>query len=113
MPQSLADAINAKIKLAAGVDEVRVCYHSGREDCACRKPKPGMLLEAAVEHKLNLAESFMIGDRWRDMDAGKAAGCKTIWLRSDYSEELPAKPDAIVDSLEEAAALIIATAPSS
>jgi D-glycero-D-manno-heptose 1,7-bisphosphate phosphatase len=106
--QSTAENINACIKLESGVDEVRVCYHSGNEDCSCRKPKPGMLLQAAEEHNLSLSESFMIGDRWRDIEAGKAAGCKTIWIRSNYSERLPHDADAIVESMAEAASAILA-----
>jgi len=106
--QSTAEDINARIKLESGVDEIRVCYHSGDQDCICRKPKPGMLLHAAEEHNLSLAESFMIGDRWRDIDAGKAAGCKTVWIRSNYSERLPYNADAIVESMAEAASAILA-----
>jgi D-glycero-D-manno-heptose 1,7-bisphosphate phosphatase len=108
LQQSIAEDINARVKRESGVDEIRVCYHSGDQDCICRKPKPGMLLQAADEHNLSLAESFMIGDRWRDIDAGKAAGCKTIWIRSNYSEWLPNNADAIVESMAEAARFILA-----
>lgn len=108
MELSIAEMINAAVKQACRVDEIRVCYHTDEHTCTCRKPKPGMLLQAASEHELQLSESFMIGDRWRDIDAGKAGGCKTIWIRSDYSERLPHDADFIVESLAEAASVILA-----
>jgi D-glycero-D-manno-heptose 1,7-bisphosphate phosphatase len=66
-----------------------------------------MLLEAAGTWDIDLTRSYMIGDRWRDIDAGRAAGCKTIWVRCDYDERLPEQPDAVVASLWEASRLIL------
>jgi D-glycero-D-manno-heptose 1,7-bisphosphate phosphatase len=105
---AVAEMIGTAVKDACGIDEIRVCYHTDEDGCFCRKPKPGMLLQAADEHDLRLGESFMIGDRWRDIDAGKAAGCKTIWIRSDYAERLPHDADVVVESLAEAASVILA-----
>ena len=66
-----------------------------------------MLFDAASEHGIDLAESFMVGDRWRDIDAGRAAGCKTIFIDYQYNEQQPDKPDFIVKSLREASETII------
>lgn len=90
------------------IDEFFVCYHDGADGCACRKPKPGLLLEAARKYGIAMDESFMVGDRWRDIDAGAAAGCATIWIDYGYLERGPAgEPSARVGSLEEAAQWII------
>jgi D-glycero-D-manno-heptose 1,7-bisphosphate phosphatase len=105
---TIAEMISVMVQEACGVDEIRTCYHTDDDGCPCRKPKPGMLLQAGDEHELQLSESFMIGDRWRDIDAGKAVGCKTIWIRSNYSERLPRDADAVVESLAEAASVILA-----
>lgn len=89
------------------IDAVKVCYHQESDGCDCRKPKPGMILEAAREHGLDLARSFFVGDRWRDVEAGRAAGCFTIWIASDYREKKPENPDAQADSLWEASRIIL------
>lgn len=98
------EAINRSIQQTLGLDEIYTCYHDNIDHCACRKPKPGMLLKAAEQYAIDLSKSVMIGDRWRDIDAGHAAGCKTIWLRPAilYQEKLPTHPDATVYSLTEA-----------
>lgn len=91
------------------VDEFRVCFHDDKENCPCRKPKPGLLTAAARDHGIDLASSFMVGDRWRDVDAGAAAGCRTIWIDCGYGERGPtAAPDARVRDLTEAADWILA-----
>lgn len=91
------------------VDEFRVCYHDGVDGCACRKPKPGMMLDAAAEHGIDLSVSFMIGDRWRDVDAGQAAGCRVVWIDYGYREKGPGTaPDAKVSDLRQAVAWIVA-----
>jgi D-glycero-D-manno-heptose 1,7-bisphosphate phosphatase len=68
------------------VDEIRTCYHDDADQCSCRKPAPGMLLEAALTHDLDLSASFMVGDRWRDVEAGFGAGCRTVFLDRGYRE---------------------------
>jgi D-glycero-D-manno-heptose 1,7-bisphosphate phosphatase len=82
------------------------CPHDDEADCLCRKPKPGLLLQAARDHNLDLHKSFFVGDRWRDVDAGNAAGCFTIFLERGYEEQLNTSPDAKVSSLASAAALL-------
>jgi D-glycero-D-manno-heptose 1,7-bisphosphate phosphatase len=90
------------------LDDFFVCYHDDADDCACRKPRPGLVLEAAAKHAIDLSRSFCIGDRWRDVDAGAAAGCRTILIDHGYNERRPrAEPDTRVLSLQEAADWIL------
>lgn len=89
------------------LDDIRVCYHVDADGCACRKPKPGMLLDAARMWSLKLEECYMVGDRWRDIEAGKAAGCRTILVQASYQEQSAKKPDAVVGGLVEAGKLIM------
>ena len=91
------------------IDSFRACYHDDKDACACRKPAPGMLLEAAREENLDLAASFMVGDRWRDIEAGRRAGCATVFIDYQYREPLRSAPDFRVRSLPEAAAWILAS----
>ncbi|MGB9604721.1 MAG: D-glycero-alpha-D-manno-heptose-1,7-bisphosphate 7-phosphatase [Bryobacteraceae bacterium] len=91
------------------LDAVWTCPHDDNDGCACRKPKPGMILAAATALDIDLGRSFMVGDRWRDVDAGQAAGCLTVWLDRGYNERAPAvSPAARVSSLEEAVDWILA-----
>jgi D-glycero-D-manno-heptose 1,7-bisphosphate phosphatase len=80
-----------------------------RVDCQCRKPRPGMLLQAARELSLQLDESFMVGDKLSDLKAGAGAGCRTILVRTGYGRTLAEtlkpqglNPDVIADDLREA-----------
>ena len=97
------EAIHAAL-LAEGLplDDFRVCYHDDDDRCDCRKPLPGMLLSAAQEHNLDLTASFMIGDRWRDVEAGRRAGCTTVFIDNEYAEAGPSQSDLRVKSLNEA-----------
>ena len=90
------------------IDGIFVCYHDDADGCACRKPQPGLLLEAQRKHNIDMARSFMVGDRWRDVDAGHNAGCKVVFIDYGYREKSPARlPEATVKSLREAADWII------
>jgi len=89
------------------LDEFRVCGHDDADRCTCRKPAPGMLLAAAREHNLDLAACFMIGDRWRDIEAGRRAGCLTVFIDYGYIEPLYSQPDVRVTCLAEAADWIL------
>jgi D-glycero-D-manno-heptose 1,7-bisphosphate phosphatase len=84
------------------IDRVEVCYDAG-DPSECRKPQPGMLLRAAADLNIDLKRSWMVGDRWRDVDCGYAAGCRTIFIDNGYAEELRAMPDYRVTTLLEAA----------
>lgn len=104
------EAIHRKLANDLPIDEFFVCYHADADHCDCRKPKSGLLLEGARRHQIDLASSFMIGDRWRDVEAGLAAGCKTILIQGDYHNDHPARPaDAAVHSLAEAVDWIVQT----
>lgn len=101
--KTTVEAINQAISQALPLNEIRVCYHDDDDNCACRKPLPGLLLNAACEHDIALTNSFMIGDRWRDIDAGWRAGCKTILLDYAYQEKSSTiAPDFITTTLTEA-----------
>jgi len=91
------------------IDRVEVCYHpgQGQSDCDCRKPKPGMLFHAARALNIDLKQSWMVGDRWRDVDCGHAAGCRTIFIDRDYAEELRQKPHFSAGNLAQAADIIL------
>ena len=96
------EEINAALGAALPIDEFRTCFHDSGFGCECRKPKPGALLAAAALHNIDLSESYMIGDRWRDTEAGKRAGCKTILIDYGYQEKQPEYVDYRVKSLFEA-----------
>lgn len=108
-PRATVDAMHDMIRAAIGVDDIRICTHVDADHCDCRKPKPGMILAAAAAHDIDLSRSYMVGDRWRDIDAGRAAGCLTIFVDYRYKQESPALPDKIVGSLSEAADFILET----
>jgi D-glycero-D-manno-heptose 1,7-bisphosphate phosphatase len=101
--RSEVEAMHAILRRELPLDGVYVCYHDDADACGCRKPGPGLLAAAAAQHGISLADSYMIGDRWRDVEAGRRAGCRTVWIHSGYSERGPSvSPDATVDSLTEA-----------
>jgi D-glycero-D-manno-heptose 1,7-bisphosphate phosphatase len=106
--RSAVEQINRKLASELPVDDVFVCFHQDLDHCDCRKPKPGMILEGARKHNVDLTESFMVGDRWRDVEAGQNAGCRTIFIDGGYGEQQPARPaDARVGSLKEGAGWIL------
>jgi D-glycero-D-manno-heptose 1,7-bisphosphate phosphatase len=80
------ELINARILEFLPVREFFVCYHDDADHCECRKPKPGLILRAADKYRLDLSRSWMIGDRWKDIAAGQAAGLRTIFVDYHYSE---------------------------
>jgi len=99
--------MNLRLHDLLPIDEFRICYHDASDGCACRKPRPGLLLEAAKEHDIDLRKSFMVGDRWRDVEAGLGAGCKTFFVDRGYAERRPVFFDYRVDSLSDAADIIL------
>ena len=100
--REVVEAMHERVRQTFAVNDIKVCYHVDDDGCACRKPKPGMLLEAAREWGLELRRSFMVGDRWRDIGAGRAAGCATILVTWAYVEREAPAPDLVVRSLAEA-----------
>jgi D-glycero-D-manno-heptose 1,7-bisphosphate phosphatase len=109
LQQEVVEKIHAHMVAQLPIDRVEVCYHAGKglTDCACRKPKPGMLRHAAQALNIDLAQSWMVGDRWRDVDCGHAAGCQTIFIDRGYAEELKEKPDYSARDLGAAADIIL------
>ena len=101
------EQINAFLSSQLPIDDFKTCYHDSGDKCNCRKPLPGGLLEAAQEHNIDLSKSFMVGDRWRDIEAGASAGCKTFFINYRYAEQKPDAPDFIVASLVEAKKIIL------
>lgn len=99
--------IHSRLRRYLQFDDVRVCPHDDAAQCDCRKPKPGLLLQAASKLDIDLAGSFLVGDRWRDIEAGHRAGCKSIFVDYGYRERRPTEPYLRVHSLSEAANWIV------
>ena len=105
--REVVEAMNARLLAALPIREIFVCYEDG-DDCPRRKPNPGLLLEAAAVHGIDLAASFMVGDRWRDVEAGRRAGCRTVFIDLGYDERRPDPPaDHVAADLPDAAAWIL------
>jgi D-glycero-D-manno-heptose 1,7-bisphosphate phosphatase len=107
--RSEVDAMHETMTRELPVDAVKACFHRQEDHCDCRKPKPGLLLEAAAELGINLKASFMVGDRTSDVEAGRAAGCTTVFVDLGYAEPAPDAPDYVVRSIAEAADVILET----
>ena len=91
--------MNSYIKKKIKLDDMFVCYHDNEHNCNCRKPKPGLLVKASKKWKIDLNKSFMIGDRWKDILAGKKVGCKTIFINNNYKNDKKVKADFTFKSL--------------
>lgn len=105
--QASVEAINDEIMQVLPIDAAYVCYHDDKDQCLCRKPLPGLLMSAAKDYQIDLKNSYMIGDRYKDIAAGNAAHCKTIWLRTNYDEPKPLLPHFTSDTLRLAVAWIL------
>jgi len=104
--RDFVEATNRDLAARLGLDDVRVCYHDHADACECRKPKPGLLIAAAAALNIDLGRSVMVGDRWRDIEAGVRAGCRTVLVGSGYDEPFPHLPDLRVAALRDAVAWI-------
>jgi D-glycero-D-manno-heptose 1,7-bisphosphate phosphatase len=98
--QQALDGMMARILDAVPITDYRVCLHDDADNCDCRKPKPGMILDLAQCWHVDLDQSWVIGDMWRDVDAARAAGCTSVLIRRDYNDD--ARPDIAVGSLSAA-----------
>lgn len=97
------------------LDRIEICFHAGErygERCDCRKPRPGLILRAAAELKIDLGASYVIGDRWRDVDCARAAGCRAIFIQRGYQESLRGRPHFIVSTFSEAVNAVLRNARS-
>jgi D-glycero-D-manno-heptose 1,7-bisphosphate phosphatase len=101
--REVVEEINTLLEQQLPITAVYACYHDNVDKCSCRKPGPGMLRRAAEEHGIDLSRSFMVGDRWSDIAAGAAVGCKTFLINESYSQCHRCAPDFIVTDLCEAA----------
>ena len=106
---TLADveAINQQLRTLQPITEFRTCYHDDKDYCKCRKPLPGSFFSSAAQHNIDLKASYMIGDRWRDIEAGQNAGCKTIFIDYQYNEQQPLQYDYRVGNLKDATEIIL------
>jgi len=105
--RSAIEAMHAQMRKSLPLDDIKVCYHRDEDRCSCRKPKPGLINEAAEQHGVDVKSSFLVGDRWRDIEAGRQAGCTTILIDTGYPQERATQPDKIVTSLTEAVDFIM------
>jgi D-glycero-D-manno-heptose 1,7-bisphosphate phosphatase len=106
--RSVVESMHQRLRTELPLDEILVCYHQDSDECDCRKPAPGLLRDAAIHFELDLPSSYMVGDRWRDVDAGRRAGCRTVLLDYGYRERLPEnQPDVRVSSLTDGADWIL------
>jgi len=100
--QTKVNQINAQIGTLSGIEHFYTCTHDDIDLCGCRKPKPGLIIQSASELGLDIPSSFMVGDRWRDIAAGQAAGCRSFFIDYSYPEKAPENPFTTVFSLLEA-----------
>lgn len=102
------EEINAALLYDLPLHDIYVCYHDDADGCLCRKPHPGLLITAATHYNIDLRSSFMVGDRWKDVEAGRRAGCATVLVGDGWGEPgRGATPDCRVASLAEAGAWIL------
>jgi D-glycero-D-manno-heptose 1,7-bisphosphate phosphatase len=105
------EAMHTKMRSALpSLDRIEICYHAGErygEPCDCRKPRPGMILRAAADLKIDLGTSYVIGDRWRDIDCARAAGCRAIFIERGYKESLRQAPDFTVENFGDAVNVLL------
>jgi len=106
MPAASLEAIHAKLAAALPVDEILACTHDTADNCPCRKPKPGLILDLALRYGVDLSQSWMIGDQDRDIACGQAAACKTILISRPYNSADRSGADHVVESLSQVISVI-------
>jgi D-glycero-D-manno-heptose 1,7-bisphosphate phosphatase len=105
--REVVEAMNDRLLTEMPIAAILVCYEDG-DDCPRRKPNPGLLLEAAEAYAIDLPASYMVGDRWRDVEAGRRAGCRTVFIDRGYDERRPDPPaDHVAADLTDAADWIL------
>lgn len=105
---AVAELNAALLARLPGLVDILVCPHDDADGCACRKPKPGLLLAAARRFGLDLSRSVLVGDRWSDVEAGRAAGCRTVLIAGPFSGRERCQPDLVARDLAQAAELLLA-----
>jgi D-glycero-D-manno-heptose 1,7-bisphosphate phosphatase len=109
--REVVEAMNLKMQSALPLlDRIEICYHAGEaygQPCDCRKPRPGLILRAAAELNIDPKRSYVIGDRWRDVDCARAAGCRAILIQRGYEESLREPPDFRVANFNDAVSAVL------
>ncbi len=105
--RELVDSVHGRLRRELDLDAILTCFHDSGDECECRKPKPGLLHRAAEDFGIDLSSSFMVGDRWRDVEAGRRAGCRTFFIDGGYDEKRPGSFDFRVGSLLDASKVIL------
>jgi len=105
--QETVEEMHLYLKEQLPLDDIYVCWHGQDGECDCRKPLPGMFLQASDKYGVNFQQSYLIGDRWKDIEAGRTAGCKTIFLDYHYNELLRSTPDFTATSTRKASEWIV------
>jgi D-glycero-D-manno-heptose 1,7-bisphosphate phosphatase len=100
--QAELDRIHDRLRQLLPIDDIVVCRHDDADGCECRKPRPGMLLSAAERLELDLSGSVGVGDRWRDVEAARRAGVRSVFVECHYDEPGGTGADIVVGSLLEA-----------
>jgi D-glycero-D-manno-heptose 1,7-bisphosphate phosphatase len=103
----VVDEMHHRLQQAMPIDAIMACFHAQTEACDCRKPKPGMLIDAAKQFRIDVAASFMVGDRASDIEAGAAAGCGTIFIDRGYEEHQSIAPTFMAKDIADAADFIL------
>jgi D-glycero-D-manno-heptose 1,7-bisphosphate phosphatase len=104
---TFVESVNSQIKKKYSLNRFYVCPHSDSDDCLCRKPKNGLILEAKKDYNLDLNKCFMIGDRWKDIIAAEISGCKSIFIDYNYNEKKPSNAGSTVKSIKSALKMIL------
>jgi D-glycero-D-manno-heptose 1,7-bisphosphate phosphatase len=105
--RAAVEGINKRLMEQLPLHAIFTCYHDNADGCDCRKPRPGLLLRAAGTYGIDLPRSFMVGDRWSDIEAGRAAGCRTFLIDMPYSQRPRCTPDYEVTGLFDAARRVV------
>jgi D-glycero-D-manno-heptose 1,7-bisphosphate phosphatase len=102
------ESINSYIMSHLPLLEIFTCYHDDEDNCECRKPRPGLIYRAAKKYGLNLTQSWMVGDRWKDIATGRAAGLKTVFVNYHYDEKFEGTPpDFSIENVSDLAGIIL------
>lgn len=88
-PRHIIEEIHKFISEEILLEEIFCCYHDDKDDCTCRKPRPGFFLEAEKKWGVDLSNSFMVGDRWKDIEAAENARVNSIFVDYNYDEPKP------------------------
>jgi D-glycero-D-manno-heptose 1,7-bisphosphate phosphatase len=105
--REMVERINRHLLASLPLDAVYTCFHDDEDRCDCRKPAPGLLRTAALAHDIDLARSYLVGDRWKDVAAGRAAGCETFLIGLPYSQRERCPPHHDASDLLAAARRIV------